>query len=53
MTSVNLRPIHDLIVQHPFASVLTVAVCILACLPVFFYILAKVIALVKFFKGKR
>ena len=26
--SVNLQPIHDLIVQHPVASVLTVAVCL-------------------------
>lgn len=26
--SVNLQPIHDLIVQHPVASVFTVAVCL-------------------------
>ena len=28
MASINLQPIHDLIVQHPVASVLTVAVCL-------------------------
>lgn len=28
IATVNLQPIHDLIVQHPIASVLTVAVCI-------------------------
>lgn len=28
IASVNLQPIHDLIVQHPIASVLTVAVCL-------------------------
>lgn len=53
MLSVNLKPIHDLIVQHPFASVLTVAFCLVVCSPIFFYILAKIIALIKFFKGKR
>lgn len=26
--SVNLQPIHDLIVQHPVTSVFTVAVCL-------------------------
>ena len=33
LMSVNLKPIHDLIVQHPFASVLTVAICLVACFP--------------------
>ncbi len=28
MASVNLQPIHELIVQHPVASVLTVAFCL-------------------------
>jgi len=28
MASVNLQPIHDLILRHPVASVLTVAVCL-------------------------
>lgn len=28
MVSVNLQSIHDLIVQHPVASVLTVAFCL-------------------------
>ncbi len=28
IASINLQPIHDLIVQHPVASVFTVAVCL-------------------------
>lgn len=52
MLSINLKPIHDLIVQHPFASVLTVAFCLIVCSPIFFYILAKIIRLAKLFKGK-
>jgi len=28
MKRINLQPIHDLIVEHPVASVLTVAVCL-------------------------
>ena len=49
--STNLKPIHDLIVQHPFASVLTVAICLVVCLPVFLYVVTKIAALIKFFKA--
>jgi hypothetical protein len=50
--STNLKPIHDLIVQHPFASVLTVAICLVVCLPVFLYVVTKIAVLIKFFKAK-
>jgi hypothetical protein len=48
----NLNPIHNLIVQHPFATVLTVAFCLIVCLPLLLYIITKITALIKFFKGK-
>lgn len=48
----NLKPIHNLIVQHPFATVLTVAFCLIVCLPLLLYIITKITALIKFFKGK-
>lgn len=47
-----LKPIHYIIVQHPFVSVLTVAVLLWICVPVFLYIFAKIAALIKFFKGE-
>ena len=53
MLSVNLKPLNDIFVQHPFASMLTISICLVICSPIFFYILVKIIALVKFFKGKR
>jgi hypothetical protein len=48
----NLKPIHNLIVQHPFDTVLTVAFCLIVCLPLLLYIITKITALIKFFKGK-
>lgn len=48
----NLKPIHNLIVQHPFATVLTVAFCLIVCLPLLLYVITKITALIKFFKGK-
>ena len=50
--SANLIPIHDLIAQHPFASVLTIAFCLIVCLPAFLYLVAKITAFIRSFKGK-
>ena len=47
-----LKLYHDLFVYNPVAMILTTAVMLWICAPVYLYIIVKFIALIKFFKGK-
>lgn len=42
MLSVNTQPIYDLIVQHPIASVLTVAFILVMCVLTAFFIIGVI-----------
>lgn len=52
MMKAFLKLYHDLFVYNPVAMILTTAVMLWICAPVYLYIIVKFIALIKFFKGK-
>ena len=47
-----LKLYNELFVYNPVAMILTTAVMLWICAPVYLYIIVKFIALIKFFKGK-